>query len=173
MKRSGASRGKLTGLYLRGKTFWFTYRLNGKKRFHSLGTADYGEAVQKALEIRQHPELASAAVFASEIEAFIAHKLARNEYSSRSAGVKVHALKQLAAATGRANLVQVTATDVTTFCLRERRGIRIPLPTATRSPSLGRHLPPAAEHGQGGACLSRWKTKLALPTPSCRPTSSK
>ena len=43
--------GELTGLYLRGKTFWFTYRLDCKKHFHRLGTADYGEAVQKALEL--------------------------------------------------------------------------------------------------------------------------
>ena len=117
MKRPASGR-KLTGIYTRGKTFWFTYRLNGKKHFHSLGTADYGEAVQKALEIRQNPELAPAAVFAREIDAFIAHKVARNEYSQRSAGVKVHALRELAAATGRANPVQVTAADVTTFYRR-------------------------------------------------------
>ena len=70
------------------------------------------------MEIRQKPELAPAAVFAHEIDAFIAHKLARNEYSQRSAGVKVHAIKELAAATGRANPVQATAADVTTFYRR-------------------------------------------------------
>ena len=106
MKRAGASRDKPTALYLCGKTFWLIYRLGGKKKFHSLGIADYGEAFQKVLEIRQKPELAPTAVFAREIEAFIAHNLARNEYSRRSAGVKVHALKELATATGRANPVQ-------------------------------------------------------------------
>ena len=70
------------------------------------GVAGYGEAAQKALEICQKPELALAAVFAREIDAFIVHKLARNEYSRRRAGVKVHALKELAAATGRANPTQ-------------------------------------------------------------------
>ena len=47
--------------------------------------------------------LEPVAVFAHEINAFIAHKLARNEYSRRSAGVKVHALKELAATTRRTN----------------------------------------------------------------------
>ena len=54
---------KLPGIYTRGETFWFTYRLNGKKHFYSLGTSDYGKAVQKALAIREAPELVPAAVF--------------------------------------------------------------------------------------------------------------
>ena len=65
--RAGASRGKLTGLYLRGKTFWFTHWLDGEKKFKSLGTTDYGEVVRQAQEIYLKPELAPAAVFAREV----------------------------------------------------------------------------------------------------------
>lgn len=84
--------GKLSGNYTRGKTFWFTYRLNGKNHFHSLQTSDYGEAVKRALEIRQNPRLMPASAFADEIKAFIAHKLEKDRYSARSAATKIHAL---------------------------------------------------------------------------------
>ena len=114
MKRAVASkRSNFTGIYLRGKIFWFTCRLNGEKKFESLETTDYGEAGQKALVIRQNPELAPAAVFAQEIEAFVRAKVAANEYSPRSAETKIHALKEFAVVTGRANLVNVTTADVT------------------------------------------------------------
>ena len=65
MQRSASGR-KLSGIYTHGKTFWFTYRLHGKKHFHSLETEDYGEVVRKALAIRQAPALEPAAVFARE-----------------------------------------------------------------------------------------------------------
>lgn len=113
-----ASGRKLSGIYTRGNTFWFTYRLGGKKHYHSLETDDYGEAVRKALAIRQAPVLEPAAVFAREIEAFVAAKLRANEYSPRSAGTKIHALKELMAGCGHANPASVTTADVTKFYRR-------------------------------------------------------
>ncbi len=114
-KKSKTAANKLRGIYTRGNTFWFTYRLAGKKHFHSLGTSDYSEAVQKALEIRQNPELTPTAVFEHEISAFVAHKLEKDKFSEFSAGRKVYTLNAFARATGRANPALVTAADVETF----------------------------------------------------------
>ena len=122
MKRPSKAK-KLPGIYTRGETFWFTYRLNGKKHFHSLGTSDYGEAVQKALAIRENPELTPAAVFEQEIAAFIVYKVARDDYSRFSAENKVYALRRFAKVTGRANPSLVTPADVETFYRGERARI--------------------------------------------------
>ena len=122
MKRPSKAK-KLPGIYTRGETFWFTYRLNGKKHFHSLGTSDYGEAVQKALAIRENPELTPAAVFEQEIAAFIAYKVARDDYSRFSAENKVYALRRFAKVTGRANPSLVTPADVEAFYRGERARI--------------------------------------------------
>ena len=122
MKRAAKAK-KLPGIYTRGETWWFTYRFNGKKRFHSLGTSDYGEAVQKALAIRQNPELTPAAVFEQEVAAFIAHKLATNRYSRFSADSKVHTLRRFARVTGRANPSLVTPGDVRAFYEHEQERV--------------------------------------------------
>jgi integrase len=117
MKSQSAGR-KLPGIYARGGIFWFTYRLGGKKHFHSLGTGDYGEAVKKALEIRQKPELNPGQAFEREIDAFVAHKVASNEFSKHSAAVKPYALREFARACGKANPASVTTTDVMAFYKR-------------------------------------------------------
>ena len=111
---------ELPGMYTRGETWWFTYRLNGKKHFHSLGTSDYGKAVQKALAIRQAPELVPAAVFEREIAAFLAEKVDRNEYSPFSVNSRFYTLRRFAKVTGRANPALVTAEDVRAFYKADR-----------------------------------------------------
>ena len=118
MKRKGSSGRKLPGIYTRGNIFWFTYRLNGKKYAHSLETGDYGEAVKKALEIRQNPVLTPAAVFTEEINAFVSSKRECNEYSGGSAKVKILVLKEFAAFCAKANPRDVTAAQVTSFYRR-------------------------------------------------------
>ena len=50
-------KGKVKGIYLRGGVFWYARQVNGRRTWISLETNDYAEAVQRAREIMQRPEL--------------------------------------------------------------------------------------------------------------------
>ena len=110
---------KLTGIYTRGKTFWFTYRINGIKRYHSLKTKDYREAVQRALQIRAMPETEPIESFDREIESFVAAKLNRDEYSRDSASNKPYALRDFAAFVDKPPHL-VTVADCQAYYLHQR-----------------------------------------------------
>ncbi len=111
-KKSGVG---LPGIYRRGLKYWYTDRVAGKKRFHALDTEDYGEAVVRALAIRCAPTLEPAAVFKREIDAFIAYKVAKNQYSERSAYAKAGTLRELADVVGKPNPAAVTTGDVARY----------------------------------------------------------
>ena len=49
--KPNSQRGRIKGIYQRGNIFWFTNMEHGKRVQVSLGTDDFGIAVQKALEI--------------------------------------------------------------------------------------------------------------------------
>ena len=51
---------KLRGIYLRGEVYWFTKQVNGRRSHVSLETRNYAEAVQRAQEILNRPELQPA-----------------------------------------------------------------------------------------------------------------
>jgi len=51
----------------------------------SLETRDYAEAVQRAREILDSPELQPAQTFPAEVERFLKHKLDTNRYNKMSA----------------------------------------------------------------------------------------
>jgi len=50
-------KGRSKGLYLRGEIYWFAKQANGRRSMVSLETRDYAEAVQRAREILDGPEL--------------------------------------------------------------------------------------------------------------------
>jgi hypothetical protein len=59
-------KGRIKGLYLRGEIYWFAKQVNGRRRMVSLETRDYVEAVQRAREIMDAPELQPAQSFRAE-----------------------------------------------------------------------------------------------------------
>jgi site-specific recombinase XerD len=81
-------KGKVKGVYLRGNTYWFAKQVNGRRSFISLETRDYVEAIQRAREIMDAPELQPAQSFRAEVERFLKHKYETNRYSKMSADSK-------------------------------------------------------------------------------------
>ena len=64
-------KGKVKGIYLRGGVFWYTRQVNGRRTWISLETNDYAEAVQRAREIMERPELQPAQALLAEAERFL------------------------------------------------------------------------------------------------------
>lgn len=92
----GVLKGRLKGIYLRGTTYWFAKQVNGRRSFVSLETEDYVEAVQRAREIKDTPELQPAQSFTAEVERFLKHKYETNRYSKMSAESKRSCLNMFA-----------------------------------------------------------------------------
>lgn len=88
--------GKMRGIYQRGDTFWYARQVNGRRTWVSLETNDYAEAVQRAMEIREKPELQGTGPFEVEIERFLKYKLETNRFSRASADAKGYILKRFA-----------------------------------------------------------------------------
>jgi site-specific recombinase XerD len=81
-------KGRIKGLYLRGEIYWFAKQVNGRRGMVSLETRDYVEAVQRAREIMDAPELQPAQSSRAEVERFLKHKYETNRYSKMSADSK-------------------------------------------------------------------------------------
>lgn len=81
--RSSAAR-RLSGVFLRGKVFWYRYSLGGRQHRISLETEDEAEAVAKATEIRAHPELADINHLQLEIEGYVKHQQAEGRFTRNS-----------------------------------------------------------------------------------------
>jgi hypothetical protein len=77
-------KGRVKGIYLRGRTYWLAKQVNGRRSFVSLETEDYVAAVQRAREIMDSPELRPAQSFTAEVERFLKHKFETNRYSKCS-----------------------------------------------------------------------------------------
>jgi len=89
----------LRGLWLHKKgTWYFTRMRNGVRKTVALGTKDEKEAQRRALKILDGAELklALSGSLKSEIEAFIAFKVNRNEFSRFSAENKSLTLHRFA-----------------------------------------------------------------------------
>ena len=106
---------RIKGIFRRGNIFWLSCVENGTRIQQSLGTDDYLEAVAKAQAIRIDPVLAVPAPLEAEINAFIRHKLARNEWSADSGASKRHCLRLFAEHTGKHSLYAFTRTDCQRF----------------------------------------------------------
>jgi site-specific recombinase XerD len=81
-------KGKLRGIYLRGDVYGLGKQVNKRRTIVSLETRDYAEAVARAREILERPELQTAQSFSSEIDRFLKHKFETNRYSKMSADSK-------------------------------------------------------------------------------------
>ena len=112
------SKGKMRGIYLRGDVFWFTKQVNGRRSHVSLETKDYAEAVQRATEVADRPELQPSRAMDSEIQRFIEYKLRSNRYSPASADSKRYILQEFADTLGNVSPGQVTAFHCKAFYKR-------------------------------------------------------
>jgi integrase len=83
--RKSSKVGKLSGIYLRGKQFWFRYRHNGHQYRVSLQTSDAAEAVLRAMAIRDDPVLSGANTLKREIDAYVTRQLEMRKFTRNSA----------------------------------------------------------------------------------------
>ena len=103
-------KGKVKGIYLRGEIYWFGKQIDGRRSIVSLETRDYAEAVQRAREIVERPELQPAQALMAEVERFLKNKYETNRFSKMSAESKVSILKMFAE-----SVRNIPPTQVTTY----------------------------------------------------------
>lgn len=90
MKTPSSDAKRLSGVYLRGKIFWYRYSHNGYQYRVSLETEDEAGAIAKAMEIRENPELANTNTLKHEINSYLNYQVleghfTRNTRESRQA----------------------------------------------------------------------------------------
>jgi site-specific recombinase XerD len=85
-------KGRIRGIYLRGEIYWFGKMVKGRRSIVSLETRDYAEAVQRARQILERPELQPAQAFTAEVQRFLKHKFETNRFSKASADTKAYVL---------------------------------------------------------------------------------
>jgi integrase len=111
MKSSSKGR-EFSGLYQRGKQFWFRYRHNGHQYRVPLGTDDPKEALAQALAIRADPVLSGASTFKREVDAYVRHQRETKGFSRNSAENRRAVLLAAAEALEKTEPARVTAHDV-------------------------------------------------------------
>ncbi len=85
MSNQSSTGGRLKGIYLRGKKFWYRYSYDGRQYRVPLDTEDEATAITKALKIRAHPLLAGADPLKEEIKAYLDAKQEDGTYTRNSA----------------------------------------------------------------------------------------
>jgi integrase len=90
MKAPSLNPKRLSGVYVRGKRFWYRYSHRGFQYRVPLETEDEADAIAKALEIRANPELAQTNTLKHEIKSYLnyqvlEHRFTRNTRESREA----------------------------------------------------------------------------------------
>jgi hypothetical protein len=116
-------KGRIKGLYLRGEIYWFGKQANGRRSMVSLETRDYAEAVQRAREILDSPELQPAQSFPAEVERFLKHKVDTNRYSKMSAESKRSCLTMSAESVKNVPPTNVTGYHCKAFYLALKKRI--------------------------------------------------
>lgn len=114
------------GLWKHGNGFWYFSRMReGVRRTVALETRDENEAIRKALEVADAPQLAISGSWLAEIDAFVKFKEDRNEYSRFSAENKKLTLKRFAKWIGEDSLVaKVGKKDIQRFYEEERKRVK-------------------------------------------------
>lgn len=107
--------GKIRGIYLRGEVYWFAKQVDGRRSHVSLETRDYAEAVQRAQEILDRPELQPARALTAEVVRFLKHKFETNRFSKASADTKGYILREFAASVRDIPPANVTALQCKAF----------------------------------------------------------
>jgi site-specific recombinase XerD len=108
-------KGKVKGIYQRGGVFWYARQVNGRRTWISLETNDYAEAVQRAREIMERPELQPALALTAEVQRFLKHKYQTNRFTKMSAESKGSILKMFAESVKNIPPAQVTTYQCKAF----------------------------------------------------------
>ena len=110
--RTSSRAADFSGLYQRGKQFWFRYRHNGHQYRVPLKTDDPGEAIIRAMAIRTDPVLAGANTFRREVEAYVRTQLDSRAFTNNSATNRKAVLLSAADALGKTEPARITTHDV-------------------------------------------------------------
>jgi len=114
----------IRGLYQKRGWFYFSRMRDGVRKTIALETQDGNEAIRKALEVVEAPELALGGTLEAEIDAFIEFKEARNEFSRFSAENKKLTLKRFARWLGPVkSLPAIKTADLQRFYNDERKRV--------------------------------------------------
>ena len=111
----------IKGLYQKRGWWYFSRMRGGIRKTIALETREESDAIRMALELANGPDLAIGGTLEGEIEAFIAFKLARNEFSRFSAENKRLTLKRFARWVGpRTPIPSIKTSDLQRFYGEER-----------------------------------------------------
>jgi integrase len=123
MNRNSSTSGRLKGVYLRGKKFWYRYSHGTHQYRVSLDTEDEGEAVTKALKIRENPLLAGANPLGEEVETYLADKREDGTYTRNSADSRRSVLNMWITDRGLKEVREITEEEIKLWqrLLRRRR----------------------------------------------------
>jgi hypothetical protein len=94
MSRNSSTNGRLKGIFLRGKKFWYRYSYERRQYRVPLDTEDEGEAITKALKICANPLLAGAEPLSDEIKSYLEAKQDDGTYTRNSADSRGPALNR-------------------------------------------------------------------------------
>lgn len=84
MKTRSSNTKRLSGVFTRGKVFWYRYSHNGHQYRVSLDTTSESEAIAKAMEIRENPVLAQTDTLKREIKAYVEHQFRNGRFTAKS-----------------------------------------------------------------------------------------
>ena len=129
--KTSSKGGEFSGLYRRGKKFWYRYRHNGHQYRVPLGTSDPSEALAQALVIRADPVLAGASTFKREVEAYVRHQQETKGFSRNSAENRRAVLLSAAEALEKTEPARVTPHDVQRWYESLKRRSERPLTEST------------------------------------------
>jgi len=96
------------GLFKRGNVFWLRYTVAGKQVRLSLDTEFENDAIAKALEIRQKPELSPVNEASVELEEYLRHSAASGRLTANSVESRKKVLEKFLRDYGIRSLAQLT-----------------------------------------------------------------
>jgi len=109
MKRNSSTSGRLKGVYLRGKKYWYRYSYEGRQYRVPLDTEDEAEAIFKAMRFRANPLLTGANPLAEEIKAYLVTKQEKGTYTRNSADSREPVLRMWAKARNLREVLEIDA----------------------------------------------------------------
>ncbi len=114
--------GRSQGVFLRGRTVWYRYSYQGRQYRVSLDTQDEGEALTRALRIRNNPVLMDANPLQDEIEDCLREKLEDQTYTRNSADTRHAVLNAWANQRGLKEVRQITRDEIDLWQRSLRKG---------------------------------------------------
>ncbi|HEV2208594.1 MAG TPA: site-specific integrase [Verrucomicrobiae bacterium] len=122
MSSNSSTNGRLKGVYLRGKVFWYRYSYEGHQYRVSLETDDEAQAITKALRVQANPVLAGADPLSEEITKYVAVKQEEGTYTRNSADSREAVLRAWTADRALKEVRQIDSDEIKTWLSSLRRG---------------------------------------------------